>query len=67
MEKDNKINTTIGLYPNGEYKINGVGDNNLESHIEYNKVYRPGRALFLNGKCIYKGLGISGASLKNSR
>lgn len=50
-----KIHTTIGLYPNGDYVINGVLPEDLESHIDYNKRYRYGRALLLDGECIYKG------------
>lgn len=52
---DNKIHTTIGVYANLEYIVNGVLDKHLEEHINYNKTYRFGRALFVNGKCVYKG------------
>ena len=50
------IHTTVGLYANGEYKINGVLHEHLEEHIEYNKKYRWGRSLFVDGKCVYNGL-----------
>ena len=49
------IHTTIGLYPNGEFRLNGVKPEHLKEHIEYNKKYRFGRALFVDGKCEYKG------------
>jgi hypothetical protein len=55
------IHTTVGVYPNwrflGEhgYKTNGVLPEHLESHIEYNKTFRWGRALFVDGKCVYPG------------
>jgi len=49
------IHTTIGVYPNGDLKTNGVKHSNLEAHIEYNKTHRWGRGLFVDGKCIYKG------------
>lgn len=49
------IHTTIGLYANGEFKINGVKPEHLEDHIEYNKTMRFGRALFVDGKCVHKG------------
>ena len=49
------IHTTIGVYPDGSTKINGVLDENLESHIDYNLVMRPGRALFVDGKCVHEG------------
>ena len=55
----NKIHTTIGLYANLDYKINGVCEENLRTHIDYNKTYRGGRALFVDGKCVYKGIGIT--------
>lgn len=46
---------TVGLYSNESYVYNIVKEEHLEQHIEYNKSMRPGRALFLDGKCIYKG------------
>tara|TARA_R100000951_G_C2649244_1_gene183794 strand:+ start:2712 stop:2954 length:243 start_codon:yes stop_codon:yes gene_type:complete len=49
------IYTTIGLYADGSFKINGVEAKDLETHIQYNKNNRPGRALFVDGKCIYSG------------
>jgi hypothetical protein len=49
------IHTTIGLYPSGEYKVNGVKSENLGEHIAYNMNKRWGRALFLDGEMIYKG------------
>lgn len=52
------IHTTIGIYPNGDYKVNGVKEHNLASHIHYNKVMRPGRALMVDGKLVYDGLGV---------
>ncbi len=50
-----KIHTTIGVYANSDYKINGVESKHLASHIEYNKILRWGRALFVDGKCIHQG------------
>ncbi len=49
------IHTTIGLYANGTYKINGVKSEHLEEHIAYNKKYRGGRTLFVDGNLIHKG------------
>lgn len=49
------IHTTIGLYPNGEYKVNGVPTSDLDLHVEYNKTMRGGRALFVDGICVYTG------------
>lgn len=50
-----KIHTTIGVYNNGDMKINGVKDSNLTDHIEYNKSCRPGRAFFVDGICVNSG------------
>ena len=50
-----KIHTTIGVYKNGDYKINGVMNCNLILHIRYNLDFRFGRALFVDGTCINKG------------
>ena len=52
----NKIHTTVGVYPNLSYKMNGVTPENLEGHINYNKEWRLERALFVDGKCVYKGI-----------
>lgn len=45
----------MGLYANGDVKHNGVAEEGLEAHIEYNRLMRFGRALFVDGKCVYKG------------
>lgn len=50
-----KIHTTIGVYLNGDIRLNGVKSENLESHINYNKKNRWGRGLFVDGKCVNKG------------
>lgn len=53
------IHTTIGVYLNCQdrswWKTNGVPARHLEEHIEYNKVFRFGRALFVDGKCVNRG------------
>lgn len=46
---------TIGVYANGEFKVNVVSDGDLSNHIEFNKTFRPGRALFVNGECLNQG------------
>ncbi len=48
------IHTTIGLYANGSFKMNGVKPEHLEEHLLYNKTYRS-RAMFVDGKCVDKG------------
>jgi hypothetical protein len=46
---------TIGVYANDTFKTNIVRPEHLEDHIEYNKLWRFGRALFVDGKCVYPG------------
>lgn len=50
-----KIHTTIGVYANGDIKTNGVTEENLQPHIEYNLAARPGRAFFVDGVCLNTG------------
>lgn len=51
------IHSTIGVYLNDRavFKYNGVRESNLKEHIEYNRVMRFGRALFVDGKCAHRG------------
>ncbi len=49
------LHTTIGVYNNGDRKVNGVPSENLAGHIQYNLHFRPGRALFVDGKCLHRG------------
>jgi hypothetical protein len=44
-----------GLYPSGDYRRNVVRPEHRESHIGYNILMRPGRALILDGEVIYRG------------
>lgn len=46
---------TIGVYINGECKINIVPPEDLHEHVSYNLRNRFGRALFVDGKCLYNG------------
>lgn len=49
------IHHTCGVYLNDSCKTNGVPSDNLQEHIDYNKFWRPGRALFVDGKCVFAG------------
>ena len=51
----NKNHLTLGVYTNGQYKYNVVRDEDLESHIEYNKTWRWGRLLYVDGERVYDG------------
>ena len=46
---------TLGIYANGQYKYNVVRDEDLENHIEYNKTFRFGRLLYVDGIRVYDG------------
>jgi len=46
---------TVGVYNSDTYIINIVKPEHLENHIEYNKIFRPGRALFVDSKCVHAG------------
>lgn len=46
---------TIGFYGDGSFKYNVVAEEDLESHIEYNRRFRPGRMLFVDGEYICGG------------
>lgn len=50
-----RIYTTIGIYSDGTYKLNGVKEEDLKDHIEYNKTYRFGRALLVDGEIVNLG------------
>lgn len=45
---------TVGIYPSENFKVNVVRDEDLEKHIEYNLIFRPGRAFFVDGTCKYR-------------
>jgi len=42
--------STVGVYGNQTFQINIVSENDLENHIKYNVIMRPGRLLFVDGK-----------------
>ena len=47
---------TIGIYTNGQWKYNVVRDEDIKHHIEYNKTWRPGRLLYVDGKRVWNGM-----------
>jgi len=59
------IHTTVGVYPNGSWESNGVPSEYLAEHIAYNIKNRVGRAMYLDGILIYKGINCIDA-IKNS-
>ena len=59
------IHTTVGVYPNGDMHFNGVPSENLEDHKAYNRFWRPGRALIIDGVVFYDG-GCSQETLKEA-
>lgn len=55
FDKNIKTHITLGVYTNGQWKFNVVLDEHLEHHIEYNKTFRWGRLLYVDGKRVYDG------------
>lgn len=49
------IHHTMGVYANGDRVNNGVMTEHLDDHITYNRAMRPGRALFVDGRCVHRG------------
>ena len=49
------IHTTVGVYNDKTYKVNGVKSEHLAEHIKYNLDLRPGRALVVDGQCLNGG------------
>lgn len=45
----------VGVYNDGSYVVNVVRDCDLANNIEYNKLWRPGRAYIVDGKVVNKG------------
>ena len=46
---------TVGVYNNKQYKYNIVRDEDLETHIKYNRTWRPGRIFYVDGKRVWNG------------
>lgn len=55
---------TVGVYMNGRHVVNVVRDEDLEDHIWYNKTFRWGRGLFVDGKCVHRGY-LGGEQVRN--
>jgi hypothetical protein len=47
---------TLGVYLSGDYTHNVVREEDLEEHIQFNKTFRPGRLLYVDGQRIYNGV-----------
>ena len=47
--------STRGVYPNGDFKSNAVRAQDMANHLGYNLRARQGRALLIDGKCVYAG------------
>lgn len=62
----NGIHTTLGVYPDGTWKVNGVPAAMLRDHVRYNLTYRPGRALVVDGTVVYPGGGVTAAQIAHA-
>ena len=47
---------TLGVYLSGDYVYNVVREEDFEEHIQFNKTFRPGRLLYVDGQRIYNGV-----------
>jgi len=54
-QKIKRNHISVGVYASGNHVVNIVRDEHIIDHIEYNKLMRPGRALFVNGECLNTG------------
>ena len=52
----NQMHVTLGIYPNKQFKYNVVRDEDLENHIEFNLIFRPGRIFYVDGKRMNNGM-----------
>lgn len=50
------VHTCVGVYPNGDYKVNYVADGGLAANVEYNAKMRPGRIYVVDGKYACGGI-----------
>ena len=50
-----KTHLTVGIYANKQWTYNIVRDEDLQQHIEYNKVFRFGRLLYVDDVRVYNG------------
>lgn len=53
------MHKTLRIYPNGDYVMNLVDPDHLYTHIAYNKSYRPGTSLFVDGELLKSGIGVT--------
>lgn len=51
----NKNHLVLNIYASGDYKYNVVKDSHLEENIEFNKTWRFGRIIYVDGKRVYNG------------
>lgn len=47
---------SIRIYPDKHYVVNVVHPDDIENHIEYNKDFRPGCLLYVDGKRVSNGM-----------
>lgn len=45
----------LNIYANGEYLFEYVNNSDLKEYIDYNKVWRFGRLIYVDGKRVYNG------------
>ena len=46
----------LNIYSNGEYVFEYVDSLDLNEYVEYNKLWRFGRLIYVDGKRVYNGV-----------
>ncbi len=49
----------VRFYPNGEFRREPRVPADLETWLEYNRTFRPGNSLFVEGRCAQRGAGFT--------
>lgn len=55
LAKAKVFHNTVHVYGNDDYRHHCVPDFELEGMLEYNTTMRFGRAIFVDGKCVWEG------------
>lgn len=50
-----KNHLTLNIYPNKSFVYNIVKPEDLSNNLEYNKFFRPGRIIYVDGRRVYNG------------
>lgn len=54
-----KLIVCVRYYPNGDFRREDRAPEDLDEWISYNRTFRFGNSLFVEGKCVQRGIGFS--------